>query len=100
MRERDRMEGFVSALVTVTIRTSALHFSTITSNKNPHFRQFDRKSAAVQGDAAPGKTETELKTSRNRESTTLQRLNAGRRNTRGGSDNNNNTNKEYSCRVV
>lgn len=53
MREEKELRVFVSALVTVTIRTTAMHFSTIMSNINPHLRKFDRNFAAVEGEAPP-----------------------------------------------
>lgn len=45
--------GFASALVTVTIRATAVHSSTIMSNINPYLRKFDSNFVAVQGEPSP-----------------------------------------------
>lgn len=45
--------GFVSALVKATIRTTAMHISTIMSNINPDFRNSDSNFAAVEGEPPP-----------------------------------------------
>lgn len=39
--------------VTVTIRTTAIYFSTLMSNINPHFRKFDSNFAAEEEENPP-----------------------------------------------
>lgn len=47
-RNGGRRRAFVSALVKVIVRSTAMHISTIMSNINPHLREADSDFTAVE----------------------------------------------------